>query len=276
MAKAGRASHKDDHSINRRISKQKEQKQVVDDRLHKHFEPYAKATCLSLCEKVRIALPREIRDIIYDYLHAHDIIYVGPEYLCKSDQPCESDRGAHYWDAAYVSDAMKLELVESWYRTTLFYFYDKANNIQVVDRFLVTDRWGLDIRPHDFICRVRFDLGPGDNKLHNTPHCCNVMGLADTLTKPLKNLHQLPNYTHFFIRIHTYRGLEFGCLAGEELQRTVESLTSDLKALRAAGHRFILQWPELHDLEFCSKSCGYEPDVWIERIEDVGISEPVK
>lgn len=255
--------------MNHQISLKIKQKQLVDDTLRKDLEPYAKAVCRPFCEKVLEILPREIRDIIYDYVHSHDTIYVGPEYLRKTGQPCESDYGAHYWDTGYVGSDMNVELVESWYRSTLFYFYDKARNDEVVDQFLLADRWGLRIMPRDFICKVRLDLGPNDNKLHNEKNCCLVRGLASVLTKPLKNLHQLPNHVHFFIRIHTYRGLEFGCLRGQELWNTLEGLIEDLKALYTAGHRFVVQWPELQNLEFSSKSCIYSPDSWMEKIEEV-------
>ncbi|KAJ4377761.1 hypothetical protein N0V83_000591 [Neocucurbitaria cava] len=268
----GRLGHNQRHKLKCRIGQIRRQKDIIDEQLRKHFELYAKATCKSLCEKVWTCLPREIRDIIYDYVHAHDTIYVGPEYLRTSDEPCESDRGAHYWDPEYVGDAVKLEMVESWYRTTLFYFYDKANNTQVIDQFLVTDRWDLGLKPHEFICKVRIDLGPSDNKLHNTWHCCEVRGLADTITRPLKNLDRLPNHTHFVIRVHTYRGLEFGCLRDYELQRTVEVIVHDLKALRDSGHRLIVEWPEAHHVQFYFVNRDYEPPAWLTRLINAGNS----
>lgn len=260
-----------------RLSRREIQRQKVDAELRKRLELYAKTTCQKLCDTVIHSLPREIRDIIYGYLHQDETIYVGPEYLSNSGQPCESDRGAHYWDPEYVGEAMRAEIVESWYRTTLFYFYDKANNTHVVDQFLVLDRWGLGLKPRDYICRVRFDLGSSENQIHGDLPChgthvglprCRVIGLAESLTKPLQSMRQLPNHIHFFIRIHTYRGIELRCLYGEELQKTLEILVKDLKALNAAGHRFIVQWSELMNLEFTSKTVVYDAELWMEEIQE--------
>lgn len=72
------------------------------------------------------------------------------------------------------------------------------------------------------------------------------MGLFETLTKPIKNLNQL-NHAHIFIRIHPYRGLEFGCLQGAELRRSLEVLIGDLHALK-------VQCLELQNLEICLRA----------------------
>lgn len=259
-------------AANKHYLKTAQQKEQLDDKIRTQIRPWAKATCLDLCMGMQDFLPREMRDIIYDYVHAHDTIYVGPEYAQKHEQPCESDRNAHYWDVEYVGEATRDELVESWYRSTLFYFYDKAHNAAVVDHFLVNDRWGLSLRPLDFICKVRIDLGPSGNVLHNRLRCClnsQTTSLFDGLTAPLKSMETLPNHVHFFIRIHTYRALEFACLEGEELHQTVQALVQAVQALYRRGHRFVVQWPELLNLEFHSRTCEFDADDWTKQVEDV-------
>lgn len=215
------------------------------------------------------ALPLEVRDMIYAFVHAIDTIYVGPEYLTRRGQPCESDRGAHYWDAAYVSELGAFEMVSSWYRTSTFYFYDKAQNNRVIEEFFTMDRWEMGLRPERLITRVRMDLGPTSNKLHNSHRCCRVIGLASTLTQPLKLMHLLPNYAHFFIRLHTYQGITHGCIAEPELADILTVLLRDLETLYKAGHRFVVQWSELDDLEFSYANCGFSVDEWMARIAAV-------
>ncbi|KAH7397390.1 hypothetical protein BKA66DRAFT_454273 [Pyrenochaeta sp. MPI-SDFR-AT-0127] len=262
------------------LAELEKQKLPKDEPPYSGLEKLAKIYCRPLCDDVCRILPREIRDIIYSYVHSHDTIYVGPEYISNRGQPCESDRGAHYWDAEFVGKEMRNEIVESWYRSTLFFFYDQANNARVVDQFLVLDRWELGLKPRDYICRVRFNLGASGHLLHGDVKCqgpqlgqlrCMVIGLAEVLTNPLQNMRQLPNHVHFFIRIHTYRSLEFRCLIGEELERTVETLVKDLKSLSAAGHRWVVQWSELSDLEFRSRSGVYDVDLWMKEIEEASI-----
>lgn len=253
-------------------------RKILEEELHVMITSYVQEPCKQLCATILETLPRELRDMIYDNLHAHDTIYVGPEYMRKSVQPCETDRGAHYWDAEYVGQEMQRELVESWYRTTLFYFYDKANNAEVVTQFLDTDRWALDVKPRSVICRVRFDLDASGGKLHTssslstmardfTQDCCHLKGLSKTLTRPLNNLGLLPNHVHFFIRVHTLGAFELGCLDTDELERTVAVLVEDLEGLHFAGHRFVVQWPELEDLEFRSRPGGYSSSEWMQRLQ---------
>jgi hypothetical protein len=250
-----------------------QQVRATSQQLHDLLTPYAQASCQSLCAGIQV-LPREIRDMIYAMVHARDTIYVGPEYLTKNDQPCETDRGAHYWDAAYMGLQGKLEICESWYRTCTFYFYDKTHNASVIEQFFKIDRWDLGIHPQGWITSVRMDLGPMDNKLHNSNYCCKVLGLSSTLTVPLKFMHLLPNYAQFFIRLHTYRGIEYGCIAEPELADILTVLLRDLETLYEAEHRFVVQWSELDDLEFSYKTCGFSVGEWMAKIASVREIKP--
>lgn len=250
-----------------KLRKLRSKKALVDAEIIKILEPSAKSECRRLCDGILNGLPREIRDLVYDHVHAHDTIYVGPEYMRGTIEPCESDRGAHYWNLEYVGESMKRELVESWYRNTLFYFYDKKNNAQVAKDFLVTDRWGLGIQPRNFIRNVRFELGRCEGKLHHYGSlCCADVAQTTSLLAPLTDMHLLPNHVSFFIRIHTYGAFSSGCLEPLEWREIVGALIDNLKDMWKAGHRFVVQWVELDLLEFSSRDCGFSEDDWMAEL----------
>lgn len=242
--------------------------------IRRAIQPFAKTSCLSLCESICNNLPREIRDMIYEYLYDHDTIYVGPEYFTKTTQPCQLSLKAHYWDNEYVGRDMQREIVESWYRTTLFYFYDKAANVKVTQQFLVTDKWGLGIEPRHFFCHARIELCM-DNVLHRrrgSPYydkgpCCVVTDAGHKLIKSLKNFEGLPNHVEFFIRIHTYNAPETGCMSKEELRDAIRVVVKELETLHQGGHRLILQWPNLDNVELSWKKDSFSVDGWTKRLE---------
>lgn len=254
-----------------KIARQK----TVEKKMRELIEPHAQKSCRVLCAAMYNELPREIRDIIYTYVHVQNTIYVGPEYLHANKRPATADPDAHYWNADYLGSEIQREIVENWYRTTLFYFYDKSHNAEVIQQFLVTDQWGLGIRPHDFICRVKFELGPSTYSCHSKINCrgpqqgCQVFDLAGPLVKPLENLYKLPNHVHFLIRIHTYGALEYGCLREEELRDVITALVGHLKDFDAAGHRFLVQWAEAPAAELSCSMEILDVDKHFEKLKEV-------
>lgn len=243
-------------------------KQQLEVKIREELEPYAQAICQHFCKKLLAKLPRELRDMVYEYVVAPDYIYVCQLYLNKIDQPCEIDRGAHWWDANFVGHSMQIELVQTWYRVSLFYFWERAKNVEVINRFMTFDRWGLGLQPYQWMSRVRFDLG--DDKFH-TQYCQphhHFQQYPATLTAPLRALHQFrfPQRVRFLIRIHTYGSLENRCLKGKDLRDALEEVVANLQLLCSARHRFFIQWSEIGNLEFDSKNCTFSSGVWHDKI----------
>jgi len=224
------------------------------------IEPQAQESCRKLCGRIYRLLPRELRDNIYYFVYAHETIYVGPEYFHYTTHPCETDRDAHYWDAGYVGKEVQRELIQSWYQNTLFYFYDKRNNNEVVRKFLDMDRWQLAIKPGNFIRKVRLELD-ADNVHEHVP-MPRISGV-----QPLQHLHLLPNHVSFFIRIHTYSDLMKTPRRTEDLRLTIRDLHTSLNALHAAGHKFVVKWPDYENLEFTWRDCASPVDIWIARLQ---------
>ncbi|KAF2026538.1 hypothetical protein EK21DRAFT_115687 [Setomelanomma holmii] len=223
------------------------QKEVIDDRTREILTPYAQVTCQHFSKKMLNMLPRELRDVVYEYLLTPDYVWVGTEYLTNSGPPCENDRDVHFWD------------LES-----LFYLWNRAKNNEIIERFLTSDRWGLGLKPHEHISKVRFDLG--DSIIHHPGSRVHYLGrrrsehclppnYAATLTAPLKTFlnFEFPDRAHFLIRTHTLGGLQEGCLASDILRETLGTLIADFSTLRTRGQRWLVQWCELPHLEFTSR-----------------------
>jgi hypothetical protein len=264
--KRRKLSHADKNSAEKPI----EANVLLEKQVPDQIECYAQAICKSLCQMVTTKLPRELRDLVYEHSITPDIVYVGPQYLTNEGQPCENDRDAHHWDARYVGDAMAVELAQTWYRLSLFYFWQKAKHGEIIERFMKSDRWNFGINPYEHISRVRFDLG--DDVLHSRGHFCTPTAAYPTkLTMPFKMLakFRFPNRVQFLIRIHTYGSLDVGCLSGEDLHHTLEEIIADLKGLMTHNHRFNVQWSELGNLEFGSVDCQLSASSWKEDIAGV-------
>ncbi|EUC46535.1 hypothetical protein COCMIDRAFT_4437 [Bipolaris oryzae ATCC 44560] len=232
------------------------------------LRPLSPRTCHAICTSVHQALPREIRDMIYGYIHTHETIYVGPEYFGKTTVPCESDAKAHDWSAQYVGTEMQREMIESWYRTTLFYFYDKGNNRKVIERFLVTDRWGHDIKPRDLLCRARVELSV-EERLHTKYKknpCCSVKDANEKLTNVFKLFHRLPNHVEFFMRVQTYDAPHTGCMSAFELSGAIYALVEELGTLHSMGHRVVLQWPDLNNVELSWRNGAFKASEWTKQL----------
>ncbi|KAH7069764.1 hypothetical protein BKA63DRAFT_493973 [Paraphoma chrysanthemicola] len=253
-------------------------KGIIESCIRDTLKPYSQAICLHFSKKVLAKLPREMRDIVYEYLVEPDYIWVGTEYFTNTGPPCDVQRDAHFWSPAYVGDAMQAEIVQTWYRTSLFYLWNRAKNHELIERFLTQDRWGIGVLPHEHISRLRFDLG--DNLIHQREIRVHVPGgsrqerclderYVPALTAPLKTVVRFtfPNRAHFLIRIHTLGSLETACLSGTLLDKTLEEILADLKTLKARGQRWTVQWTELPNLEFTSTERELSPLAWNEAIE---------
>ncbi|KAH7074231.1 hypothetical protein FB567DRAFT_191895 [Paraphoma chrysanthemicola] len=261
-----------------RLSYLETRKGIIESCIRDTLKPYAQAICLHFSKKVLSKLPREMRDIVYEYLVTPDYIWVGTEYFTNTGPPCDVQRDAHFWSPAYVGDAMQAEIVQTWYRTSLFYLWNRAKNHELIERFLTQDRWGIGVLPHEHISRLRFDLG--DDLIHQREIRVHVPGRSrqerclderyvPALTAPLKTVLRFtfPNRAHFLIRIHTLGSLETACLSGTLLDKTLEEILADLKTLKASGQRWTVQWSEMPTLEFTSAERELAVQTWKEAIE---------
>jgi hypothetical protein len=238
----------------------------------------AQSGCQNLCLGIVDKLPREVRDIIYEYVVTPDTVYVGTQYLTNVGDPCENDLGARFWNENYVGTQMTAELAQTWYRVSLFYFWEREKNDYIIDRFMAQDRWGISIKPYEHITRVRFDVG--DTRLLNRTHWRGpdplFQELVGSFTAPLRKLQEyhLPSYVKFTIRVHTYGSLSTKYLSGHSLAIAVQQLLDELHRVKANGHRFTVQWSEVYNLEFDSRDDDMLAATWCSKLEEVSRIAP--
>ena len=251
----------------------KKEKLRIEAALQDKLKTYAKTTCRPICEAVLAELPRELRDFVYESIITPDYIYVGPQYLTNTGVPCDKDPGAFFWNPDYVGEEMRVELVQTWYRTSLFYFWDRSKNSQVIPRFMTFDRWELDLKPHEHLSRVRFDVGDGVFYNEASPPKQVSRQYAAALTAPFKTLaqFQFPNRVKFLIRIQTLGSVRYARFRDGQFREMLEEIVEDLEKLRSGDHRFHVEWAELDNLEFTSKTGELSAHSWNDRIQKVSL-----
>jgi hypothetical protein len=134
---------------------------------------YAKIDCRKLCNTVYRTLPREIRDMIYGYIHPGSTMKVfshnkhggwgnnvKPSYFRFDSEAgwrldCLSHPRDHLWSADSLGDDMFPELVEQYYRATHFEFGDQYD---LIPRFQFTDQWGLGTIPADYVTNAKVSI----------------------------------------------------------------------------------------------------------------------
>jgi hypothetical protein len=170
-------------AIERRDKHQWESVSEASKRKERYMEEYAKASCLSLCENMCIALPRELRDMVYEYLIGDTTVFVDRAArhasrspivswpfssmpytyskishgrLCTTtssfqDSPLHPTSSiVHCWNYEFVGHDMLKEMPHTWYRTTTFIFLDPS----VFRSFFECDLWKCGLDPRELVQSV--------------------------------------------------------------------------------------------------------------------------
>jgi hypothetical protein len=140
---------------------------------------YAKIDCRKLCNTIYRTLPREIRDMIYGYIHPGSTMKVfshskdgewgndiKPSYFRFDSEAgwrldCLSHPRDHLWTADSLGDDIFPELLEQYFRATHFEFGDQYD---LIPRFQFTDQWGLGTTPADYVTNVKVSIICKDGK----------------------------------------------------------------------------------------------------------------
>lgn len=121
-----------------------------------------------MCE----VLPREIRDMIYGWIHTERSVFAGYEDRCWIDAlgrvPYEESKSeyhfrkshhypgeAHLWTAEFLGETVTRELAEHYFRTVTFQF---GTTWSWMPRFRITDQWNLGWVPGEFIANVALTI----------------------------------------------------------------------------------------------------------------------
>jgi hypothetical protein len=158
-----------------RVERTKLQRKVITDEetASAGLAEYARADCRQLCDAMYRTLPREIRDMIYGFIHGESSmqIFDRPCDWCTGSGPYESyfdfsseahwrlNRESHdhdhLWNMECLGHNVFLELLQHYYRSTQFRF---GTDYELLPRFLFTDQWGLGTIPADFVANVVVEI----------------------------------------------------------------------------------------------------------------------
>ena len=179
---------------------QEEARNIARDINHR-MTRYAAAQCLPICTMVCDKLPRELRDMIYQYIIGESIVRIDKAVLAsflfcseigvkpmlpagftnRTTIACE-----HLWDHDYSGKLFYSELFEAWYRNTTFSFVE----CRLVPYFLNNSRFGYGVKPREWVRKIRItttesvlSIYRGEEKAYNIK------------TGDLDNLKDIPKLT---------------------------------------------------------------------------------
>ncbi|KAH7069559.1 hypothetical protein BKA63DRAFT_579581 [Paraphoma chrysanthemicola] len=156
-------------TLRRKIGEYVSHRQALESRIRRTSEAYRKATCQGIYERIRTSLPRELRDMIYDYilgeprvavdhhqndcrcLSCQDPYAAGPNAAKVIDQTALP--AAHLRDPDHVGFLSK-ELGETWYRKSVFVF-DTCGSLSA---FVGSDIWNSRLNPRMFIKHIEIHI----------------------------------------------------------------------------------------------------------------------
>ncbi|KAI4605102.1 hypothetical protein J4E83_010837 [Alternaria metachromatica] len=172
----------------------------IDDRMRR----YAAAQCLPICTTVCAKLPRELRDMIYQYIIGESIVRIDKKVLksflfcseigvtpmCPAGFPNRTNIAyEHLWDRDYSGKLFYSEFIEAWYRNTTFSFVE----CRLVPDFLNDPRFGYGVPPREWVRKIKIiritttesvlSIYRGEEKAYNIK------------TGDLDNLKHLPKLT---------------------------------------------------------------------------------
>ncbi|KAH7074222.1 hypothetical protein FB567DRAFT_611128, partial [Paraphoma chrysanthemicola] len=145
------------------------------------LESFAKLDCHQFCDTVYRAFPREIRDIIYGFIHpGEELSVIEPppgeedEWGCYQlrtyfDFTSEPDWRAvtrknveksdmsylHMWDAECMGDKVFQELVEYYFR---FMHFNFGAELCLIPQFQINDQWSIGKTPSDFVTNIEVSV----------------------------------------------------------------------------------------------------------------------
>ena len=113
-----------------------------------------------------LKLPRELRDMVYHHLSPKEV-RIDSDYFRSTMDPitkCYSYDQArwkrvhfpqHFWSTDYVDPDFVRELIENYYRTSIFIFGDGQG---LIGKFLNTDQLGLGFPPKELVSSIEVRL----------------------------------------------------------------------------------------------------------------------
>lgn len=228
---------------------------------------YGQMECRPLCEAVATKLPRELRDMIYDWnLNTSPLELLPPleefpffhrRFLPRGDRYIEVYTKKHmtslfrhgilqeywqWWNSSYVGAAVFKELSETCYRVKIFIFTKQA--VDLLPEFMgfvndpEHDTPSALVLPLNYIRHVLIGIEPRDRFIHS--QCCER---AEAQVTALRNLAHLKPGATIEIAIQRnfrflyYKDWDLQCLYQDEwVLHLCKQLWPLLQSLRQHGH----------------------------------------
>lgn len=127
-------------------------------------QEYSKAWCGPFCSELYNRLPRELRDMICEYLNVeHEFASVenDAERMDNASKSavCPFKIGylssCHFSQESFVGPALRKEVVEHWFGSCIFNVEDR---LELIPPFLLEDRTKISILPKDLIKGISFTV----------------------------------------------------------------------------------------------------------------------
>ncbi|KAI4709350.1 hypothetical protein J4E89_006099 [Alternaria sp. Ai002NY15] len=141
--------------------------------------------CRELCDNVIATLPRELRDMIYEYVLSSVVRDVA---ALPTSEPTSSKSGPRYWQAENVGDATSKEILEVWYRLVRFHF---GQDLGYLERFLSSQPAPLDTTRQLLVTKISIAFDLRDVGTHMQPSGGGVVRDSASRTRMLERLEHL-------------------------------------------------------------------------------------
>jgi hypothetical protein len=142
-------------------------------------------TCRDLCEGMITTLPRELRDIIYEYILC-DTLY--KDVAVSTNEPASSQAGLDYWQVEKVADTAWKELFEAWYRSVRIHM---GEDLGYIERFLSLNVARLGIPRHHLITKISITFNQRDVVFLEKPLGGDVTRVPTSRARILERLEHL-------------------------------------------------------------------------------------
>lgn len=119
--------------------------------IEKATEAYNVAVCRNIGPAMYKRLPRELRDMVYEYLTTSKLHTTSiTAYLAVENSNTDILCPERYWRASVIGSEVAHELKESWYRNTTF----RVDGNMSIKTLLDKDRFGIGLEPRDLINKL--------------------------------------------------------------------------------------------------------------------------
>jgi len=222
--------------------------------------PLAKIECRAFCSAIHVSLPLELRDMVYSFLIADEVIQVWASIKRGSNASffkTPATDSSFYLKHGYSEPEVQKQMAEQWYRSATFRF----EQLRLMTRFLSVNVWEGRFQPSELVRHIELTLQE-DNMLDR------IDLLRDNALYPLLSCRKGLTITIKVLRNDVHYALLFDPNAVQKRYRQLFAASWDgFEDLYNAGHIVRVVLPGA--CEFSSGYGSFSLESWLERLADV-------